>query len=196
LKKCAKCEKQKALNDFFYVKARNGYSARCKNCHGKEERVCVVCQSTFVGASNKKLCSDACKTKYRPQTFKICIGCKKKFGPVGHLGREYCSKRCWYDHVPRRIDHKIVSTKQALRCGRQTRYLIAKGDLIRPNNCEECGTNEKYIEAAHYHYDDPKAIRWLCRSCHVKWDRYKPKGGTMKILKSWQDFTGKEAIKL
>jgi len=183
LKKCAKCEKQKDLNDFFYVKSRDWYSSRCKDCHGKEERLCIVCESIFLGPANKKLCSEECRKIHRPQTFKICVGCKKEFGPVERLTRDYCSKKCWYKHVPKRVNHDIVVTKKALRCGRQTRYLIAKGVLIRPKECDGCGTDGKFIEAAHYNYDDPKAVRWLCKSCHVRWDRLQPKGGTMKIVK-------------
>lgn len=48
------------------------------------------------------------------------------------------------------------------------------------------------IEAAHYNYEDPRNVRWLCRSCHVRWDQKEPKGG---CIKRWEDYTGKEAIK-
>lgn len=64
-----------------------------------------------------------------------------------------------------------VSSVQRLsssRCSRQ---------IQRPKTCEECGATGK-IEAAHFNYDEPLRIRWLCCSCHRHWDKREPKNGT------------------
>ncbi len=53
--------------------------------------------------------------------------------------------------------------------------LIAKGQLVRPASCENCGSPKGTIEAAHYTYSEPLRVRWLCHSCHVKWDQSEPK---------------------
>jgi hypothetical protein len=37
------------------------------------------------------------------------------------------------------------------------------------------------IEGAHYNYDEPLRVRWLCRSCHRRWDKLEPKGGTYLV---------------
>jgi transcription elongation factor Elf1 len=51
---------------------------------------------------------------------------------------------------------------------------IKRGVLIRPTTCESCGIFGK-IEAAHSDYSRPIDVRWLCRSCHVRWDHAEPK---------------------
>lgn len=59
---------------------------------------------------------------------------------------------------------------------------IQRGDLVRPSTCEQCGKSGCMIEAAHYNYDEPLRVRWLCRGCHKKWDRADPK--TLKAMSS------------
>ncbi|MCC7409315.1 MAG: hypothetical protein IT442_14715 [Phycisphaeraceae bacterium] len=38
------------------------------------------------------------------------------------------------------------------------------------------------IEAAHFNYDEPLRVRWLCCSCHRRWDKRHPKHGTIPAL--------------
>ena len=52
---------------------------------------------------------------------------------------------------------------------------IQRGDLVRPSRCEACDRTGVMIEAAHYNYEEPLRVRWLCRSCHKRWDRAQPK---------------------
>jgi hypothetical protein len=68
------------------------------------------------------------------------------------------------------------------------RYYIVMGHLLRPTACEECGATDRKIEAVHCNYDQPLNVRWLCRSCHVRWDKREPKNGTF-VVKS-KDFAG------
>lgn len=53
--------------------------------------------------------------------------------------------------------------------------LTKRGLLVRPERCEECGIKGKPIDAAHFDYAYPLLFRWLCRSCHRKWDVEQPK---------------------
>jgi len=46
--------------------------------------------------------------------------------------------------------------------------------LVRPKQCEDC-RDECRAEAAHYNYDEPLVVRWLCSSCHRYWDVEEPK---------------------
>lgn len=57
------------------------------------------------------------------------------------------------------------------RCHQLVAKAIKDGALIRPDQCEECASTGKPVEGAHYDYDEPLKVRWLCRSCHKKWDR-------------------------
>lgn len=55
------------------------------------------------------------------------------------------------------------------------RRALLRGDLVRASACEECGSTEGRIEAAHRDYSMPLDVRWLCRPCHRKWDAAQPK---------------------
>jgi ribosomal protein S27AE len=52
---------------------------------------------------------------------------------------------------------------------------LRNGQLKRPDVCSQCGASG-FIEAAHENYLEPLLVRWLCRSCHVLWDKAEPKG--------------------
>ena len=56
---------------------------------------------------------------------------------------------------------------------------ILRGKLVRPEACEECGgTGPEYrdgrssIQAHHDDYNDPLAVRWLCKPCHDEWHKH------------------------
>ena len=182
MKKCSLCEKEKAFENFYQDK-RGVYSARCKNCHGIAERECVQCGSRFLGKANVKLCSDACRSNHRPQTFKNCGYCGESFGPVDRLSRIFCSHACKVKAQTTGRKKIFVPSQDARRANRQVAYAIQTGTLTRPSSCEACGSEGK-IEGAHFDYSRPLDIRWLCRSCHVKWDAEKPKGGGVSITTS------------
>jgi hypothetical protein len=59
---------------------------------------------------------------------------------------------------------------------------IKKGLLTRPAECEECRKACK-PEAAHRDYARPLDVRWLCRSCHRRWDRAEPKSAYSRARK-------------
>jgi len=80
--------------------------------------------------------------------------------------------------APENRKPRPTATPKARRAQRRVAWLIESGRLTRPSACEECGC-EARIEGAHYDYDQPELVRWLCRSCHSKWDCAEPKGGTV-----------------
>jgi hypothetical protein len=57
---------------------------------------------------------------------------------------------------------------------------LAIGRMRRPPRCEECNA-AAFTEAAHLDYERPEEVRWLCISCHRRWDKADPKGGTVKV---------------
>ena len=125
------------------------------------------------------------------QTFKFCHKCGKEFGPVDRLTAKYCSRDCKHDamRIGRKTFRKTITKARSAQS--LLAYHIKAGNIIKPDTCEECG-QKKRIEGAHYNYDEPLKVRWLCRSCHVKWDKSDPKNATY-IIKRWEDFTGKKA---
>lgn len=114
----------------------------------------------------------------KAQTFRNCKKCKTLFGPLKHLTRLYCSKTCMYSSRIRK--KKTVSLKIAINAQRILKYHVDKGYIKRPGFCENCGEYKK-IEAAHKDYAYPLDVRWLCRSCHVRWDKDSPKRGTKSV---------------
>lgn len=113
----------------------------------------------------------------RAPTYPLCRHCGQVFGPVDHLNRRYCSKACCYAAATtgrltiRKTGRKARSAQSLLR------YHVQAGHIQRPQACEQCGRQGR-IEAAHYDYNEPLRVRWLCRPCHVRWDKLHPKGAT------------------
>ena len=126
----------------------------------------------------------------KPQTFRECARCGATFGPVQRLAQRYCSLACKAD--AQRVDerHRSVATVEARRAQRRIAYLVSVGRMTKPDRCEECG-EAKHVEAAHRDYNEPENVRWLCVSCHRKWDKAMPKGG---IVQRWENLTGKKAV--
>lgn len=121
------------------------------------------------------------------QTFKRCEECKTEFGPLKRLNVKFCSHKCGYENIKKRIKKpKMKLSKKVRSCQRRTRYLIEIGKIKRNESCEHCG-KIKYLETAHINYEDPYNIKWLCRSCHRKWDWGTPKQG--------ENYSGKKAKK-
>jgi hypothetical protein len=114
------------------------------------------------------------------QRFRHCAECGVVFGPIGHLGRRFCSQACKVraQTTGRRVLRRPTAEARAQRT---VRYHVSAGTLIRPTRCEECGTESDRIEGAHFDYAEPLRVRWLCRSCHVLWDKREPKGGTVAV---------------
>lgn len=82
--------------------------------------------------------------------------------------RYYRSARRYVQSHPERV-------RLTKRGSNAVHRAIKKGDLIRPGSCEECGLQSARIEAAHYDYDKPLLVRWLCPTCHRLWDAAQPK---------------------
>lgn len=55
---------------------------------------------------------------------------------------------------------------------------VARGDLVRPDACEACGSGGQMrdgrsrIQAHHDDYNHPLNVRWLCQPCHHEWHRH------------------------
>jgi hypothetical protein len=177
VKRCNYCGTEKPSSE-FYVDRRGISSSRCRCCHGLALRTCRICGRTFIGRFGAKACGRICHAALRPPTYGICRQCGRRYGPVDHLSRKYCSWQCKVDAqtTGRKTFRRAIL--KARRAQNLVRYFILTGRLHRPTICEECGASARRIEAAHYNYDEPLRVRWLCRSCHVRWDKYDPKHGT------------------
>ena len=178
-KACVRCGVEKSFTEFFRS-GKGRLSGRCKRCHGVSQKACTVCRAAFEGKPHKRFCSVACRRQARPPTFLACQGCGQTFGPVDRLCRQYCSYTCKCAGQTKAVEDRKPQAKPtpaARRAQRTVKYHVDQGNLVRPTHCEECRRPGK-IEGAHFNYDEPLRVRWLCRSCHAKWDWAFPKGGT------------------
>jgi hypothetical protein len=180
MKVCKCCRLEWPLSMFYVSDGK--YSSRCRRCHGLCLRTCRVCASDFLGRSNQSFCSSSCRKAHRPQTFKLCEHCQQPFGPVSHLSTRYCSVAC---KCAGQRKSEPKPRQRPVKRARVAHSMIARaiktGKIQRPQACSECGIVGR-IEAAHRDYDVPLEVRWLCRSCHAKWDWAQPKGGTLEGL--------------
>lgn len=163
------------------------------------DKVCIECGSLARVQRNMiAICSDNCRTsrrrKARPATYRVCPVCSVKFGPIDHLKRKTCSPKCRVKFLSGRKS-KQIQTPEARRASKAIRYELSMGRMVRPTRCEEC-RKECKPEAAHFNYTERLRVRWLCVSCHRKWDKAKPKRGTIKIpLDRWAKYTGKDPVR-
>lgn len=179
MKKCRKCGEEKPP-ELFYPGRRPGLlSARCRSCHGLVVKPCNVCGAEFEGQASRRFCSPECRKVARPRTSKSCRWCGQEF-VSNHSAQRLCSLECKAKAQETGRRKKFVAAPEARRAQRRVAYAIETGRLVRPVVCEACGTEAK-AEAAHRDYARPLDVRWLCRSCHVKWDRAMPKGGGISV---------------
>lgn len=127
----------------------------------------------------------------KPQTFRLCAQCNVEFGPLITLKQKFCSYQCKVKAQSTGIKTFRKTIPKARSAQRQIAYNIQSGKIVRPNKCEQCSKHCK-AEAAHYNYDEPLNVRWLCRSCHIRWDKSELKNGTIVVAR-WEKFTGKKA---
>ncbi len=127
----------------------------------------------------------------RSPTYLICQRCGQLFGPVDRRARRFCSRDCAYAaSTGRRTFRKTISKARSAQS--LLRYHVRAGHIIRPRICEECGATNRRIEGAHFNYDEPLRVRWLCVPCHRRWDKCEPKNATV-IVQRFEQFTGQKA---
>jgi hypothetical protein len=107
--------------------------------------------------------------------------CDQVFGPLGRLSRKFCSQACKgvaQSNRPRRVRRTTTKARNAQSL---LRYHVQVGHIVRPDACEACGATGGQIEGAHFNYDEPLRVRWLCVRRHRQWDRECPKNGTYLV---------------
>ena len=43
---------------------------------------------------------------------------------------------------------------------------LRKGTLVRPRQCEACGSRGRVVAHHHAGYSRPLSVEWICESCH------------------------------
>lgn len=123
------------------------------------------------------ICTRCNKTKRESEFYK-----DKKCGARG--GRQYHCKECvkdirkqYYDENSEEVNHRVREYQRRnpgrkgkpCRANKSQRLLnraVRRGDIHKPDRCEDCG-KVGYLHAHHHNgYEAPYDIVWLCPSCH------------------------------
>lgn len=109
--------------------------------HGKRNgRVCNSCKSVDIKAWFKK----------NPKYY------KEYAARPGVGARLYEHKRKWVARNPeKRNAHMAVF------------HAVKRGELLKPDNCEDCGKPSEMIHGHHEDYTKPLDVVWLCPPCHM-----------------------------
>lgn len=116
----------------------------------------------------------------RPRSWTICPVCLSIF-PLPRLQRRYCSYACKVkaQTTGRRTSRRTIAKARSAQS--LLRYHVQAENIVRPETCEECGASNCRIEGAHFNYDEPLRVRWLCAACHRRWDKREPKCATFAV---------------
>ena len=116
----------------------------------------------------------------RPRSWTICPVCLNVFVMI-RLDRRFCCYACKVkaQTTGRRIHRRTLTKARSAQS--LLRYHVQAGNIVRPTTCEECGATNRTIEGAHFNYEEPLRVRWLCISCHRRWDKQVPKQATYAV---------------
>jgi hypothetical protein len=89
--------------------------------------------------------------------------------PIRHFtskvpGVESICAGCHFGRKP--VNEKHALNIKKTRCRDETKKIIRRGEISRPESCEVCHKAGK-VESHHINYDHPRAVWFLCKRCHM-----------------------------
>lgn len=110
-----------------------------------------------------------------------CTNCGRSFNSFPSANAQYCSPKCWKEHVAtRKPPSKGASRKRAQR-----------KQSLAGERCAHCGSTS-YLDRHHTDYNDPLNVVILCRQCHRKQDILEGKQEVKPIQQATCCICGKE----
>lgn len=160
--RCSRCREVKPLSDFYrYAKGPGGHAPHCKACDAIRARV--------YSAANREKIKARQAAYYAANRERFAERWARWYAENQASRSESETERSAQWQRDHREAYRIIS-----RASSAVRQAIKRGNLIRPTACEECGKTCK-PQGAHHDYSRPLDVRWLCRSCHSRWDIAEPK---------------------
>jgi hypothetical protein len=194
MKKCRKCEKEKALNNFSKWKSgKDGLSHYCKECVSKKSKEYFDKNREEILRRQKE------QRLNNPERFK-----KNNRETYARYKEKYIEKqRVYNDDNREKINERQriynlknkeeINEKQRkfwnseegnqyaneyyhrtkekfdskIKARNKLRYAVKVGKIMKPEKCENCVINEN-IHGHHEDYNKPLEVVWLCSYCHKK----------------------------
>ena len=155
-KKCFKCGEIKPLSDFYkHNGMKDGRLNKCKECGKKDVR------------KNYRENIDHYKEYERKRrNLPHRVEAREKYLETD-AGKESAkkSKKKWDGRNPiKRLASHAVNNA------------VRDGKLVKPKNCESCGSEPIRLHGHHDDYAFPLVVRWLCPGCHNKWHKENGEG--------------------
>ena len=113
-------------------------------------------------------------SKCKIETGKFIKYAKSKYGIQYYYCRKCNTKR---SKEYRQTENGKINTRKAVaksidkhrekqNTRKLTKYYILKGEIIKSDDCEECGSKGTLF-VHHNNYEDAFDILWLCGDCHL-----------------------------
>ena len=156
MKICFKCKLEKPLADFYKHPAMaDGRVNKCKECNKKDVR------------KNYRKNIDHYKEYDRARAMlphRVELRDKYQQTEAGKEAMQR-SKKSWMRRNPiKRMANIIVGNA------------VRSGKLVKPSNCEDCGSEPNRLHGHHDDYAFPLVVRWLCPGCHNNWHKVNGEG--------------------
>lgn len=149
--KCRICEKEKNQCDFYkHSQAASGYDSACKECVKSRSRANRAKRIDYYREYDRQRANHP----HRVDARKIYSGTE-----AGKSAHSAAKARWSESNKIKRGANTLVSRA------------IRKGELEKPDSCEECGKSNCRLEGHHDDYSKPLDVRWLCSKCHREWHK-------------------------
>lgn len=147
--RCSKCGEIKPLDGFYKNPHRPaGRTSRCRACLCEYHAVRTGRRGNNPSALEKE------RARVRLAVAKLRYSNpsnpKKKY-----LESNRRARKAWGSRFPER-----------LRAQEAANRAVAKGQIKKPENCEQCGAWTNKLEKHHKDYSKPLDVVWLCKPCH------------------------------
>jgi hypothetical protein len=147
--RCTKCGKEKPETDFYRERrAKRGYRSECK------ARTLACSAAWRTTHPDRKAKSDRRYRQQNPERVARAI-------------------KAWVERNPERraahTRHHDEKNPPKARARSAVRTAVRRGKLVKPSDCERCGTPTERHDL-HGHHDDyskPLEVEWLCAPCHA-----------------------------
>jgi hypothetical protein len=145
MKTCFKCGLEKSLSKFYR------HSAMADGHLGK----CIKCTKADVAARVQRKKQDP---KWMSAERERCRAKQEAYRKSGKAAPTTNATRWKWEQINQ---HKRRAESIATNAQK-------RGELIKPERCQECDRKIARLEKHHDDYSKPLQVRWLCSKCHGK----------------------------